>query len=165
MIQAVGANAHEKNLKNLLTKLRTYDIIKLQKDSRSPKNGERVDTMTNTNKITQKSAVEYVLANCEIPADVREKFESMLVSLEKKSGAIRKPTANQRENAELRGVIFELMEVGKQYRASELTKMLNAQRGSEFSAQRVSAILRQMKLDGEIAKIEEKRVSYFVRNA
>jgi len=118
-----------------------------------------------TNKVTQKSAVEYVLAHYELPADVREKFESMLVSLEKKSGAIRKPTPNQRENAELRGVIFELMEVGKQYRASELTKMLNAQRGSEFSAQRVSAILRQMKLDGEIAKVEEKRVSYFVRNA
>ena len=47
------------------------------------------------------------------------------------------------------------------YRASELTKLYNAAHGTELSSQRISAILRQMKLDGVVTKSEEKRVSYF----
>lgn len=120
--------------------------------------------MTNA-KMTQKMALDFVLANCEIPADVREKLEGMVVSLEKKHGATRKPTANQRENVEIRAALLDLMEVGKLYRASELTKIYNAANSAELSSQRVSAILRQMKLDGDVTKTEEKRISYFVRES
>lgn len=116
--------------------------------------------MTNA-KMTKKIALDYVLTNCEIPADVREKLESMLESENRKSGAIRKPTANQRENVEIRAALVELMEPNRLYRASELTKIYNSAHEVELSSQRISAILRQMKIDGVVNKTEEKRVSYF----
>lgn len=117
--------------------------------------------MTNTNKMTQKAALSYVLENCNLPADVHDKLTAMLASVEKKSGAIRKPTANQRENEVIRAKLVELMEPNRLYRASELTKIYNAAHDAELSSQRISAILRQMKLDGVVTKSEEKRVSYF----
>lgn len=116
-------------------------------------------------KITKKTAIEFVLANYDLPTDYREKFEAMLASEVAKANGIRKPTANQRENAELRVVILNTMSIGERYRASEIAKLLNADRDEPLSSQRVSAILRQMKLDGEISKVEEKRISYFVREA
>lgn len=117
--------------------------------------------MTNTTKMTQKAALSYVLENYELPADVHDKLSAMLASVEKKSGAVRKPTPNQRENEGIRAALVELMEPSRLYRASELTKLYNAAHGTGLSSQRISAILRQMKLDGVVTKSEEKRVSYF----
>ena len=116
-------------------------------------------------KITKKSTLEYILENCSLPAEYHAKVEAMLASEIAKANGIRKPTANQRENAELRGVILSVMEIGTRYRAMEIAKILNENRDTPLSGQRVSAILRQMKLDGEISKVEEKRISYFVREA
>lgn len=118
--------------------------------------------MTNT-KVTRKSALEYVLANYELPAEIAEKLDSMVAAEVKKASAIRKPTPNQVENKSIKSALFELMEIGVRYRAMELAKLYNESHGANISGQRVSALLRQMKLDGDVSKVEEKRISYFVR--
>lgn len=114
-------------------------------------------------KVTRKSALEYVLANCNLPADIHEKVESMLDAEVKRASAIRKPTANQVANEGIKDALLSLMEIGVRYRAMELAKLYNANHDAEISGQRVSALLRQMKLDGDVSKVEEKRISYFVR--
>ena len=51
--------------------------------------------MKNSEKMTNRKALDYVLENCDLPSDVSEKLSAMLVALDKKSGGTRKPTANQ----------------------------------------------------------------------
>ena len=52
-------------------------------------------------KVTNKSALNYVLTNFELPADVKEKLENMVAQLEKKSASPKKETKTQKENKEL----------------------------------------------------------------
>ena len=49
-------------------------------------------------KITNVKAIDYVIANCEVPTEVKEKLEKMREQFVKKNSAERKPTANQVEN-------------------------------------------------------------------
>ena len=63
-----------------MTTLRTYDIIKLQKDSRSPKNGERVDTMTNRKPTKRDNfnallAIPAVAENADLVAFIEHEIE------------------------------------------------------------------------------------------
>ena len=46
-------------------------------------------------KMTNVKAIEFVLTNCNVPADVAEKLTAMKASFEKKSSAERKPTPTQ----------------------------------------------------------------------
>ena len=48
-------------------------------------------------KMTNSKALAFVLANAELPADVREKIENIKASIDKKNSAERKPTATQTE--------------------------------------------------------------------
>ena len=57
------------------------------------------DIMEKT-KVTQKMALGYVLENCEVPADIKEKLEKMLEQVEKKaSSGSKSMTATQKANA------------------------------------------------------------------
>lgn len=100
-----------------------------------------------------------MLANCEIPADVREKLEIMLVQLQKKSSTDRKPTPTQLANEALKTAILNSMEAGSQYTVSDMIKTFPEL--SELSNQKVSAIVRGMVEAGTIVKTTEKRKSYF----
>lgn len=72
--------------------------------------------MMNT-KMTNKSALSFVLTNCEVPADVKERLEAMLASLEKRSenakGKERKLSPKQeqerKEREEFRSKVYETM--------------------------------------------------------
>ena len=112
-------------------------------------------------KMTQKVALNYVVANCELPTEVREKIESMIVSLEKKSAKSgeRKPTKTQIANEGFKEVILANMESGRLYTITELTKEMPF--GEELSTQRVSALVRQLKDCGAVVRTEEKRKAYF----
>ena len=112
-------------------------------------------------KMTQKVALNYVLENYELPAEVSEKLTSMVASLEKKSAKSgeRKPTKTQIANEGFKACILENMEVGRLYTVTELTKEIPF--GEELSAQRVSALVRQLKEAGKVARTEEKRKAYF----
>lgn len=111
-------------------------------------------------KMTQKNAIAYVIENCEIPADVKEKLVSIHVSLEKKaSHKSNKPTKTQVANEGFKNVILENMEHDRLYTITELVKEMPF--GEELSNQRVSAIVRQLKEAGKVERIEEKRKAYF----
>lgn len=122
----------------------------------TPQMAERVDTMT---KMTNVKALDFVLTNCDVPADVKEKLTAMKASFEKKASTERKPTATQVENAGYKQAILSVLEDGKKRTISDLMKDVPAL--GELSNQRVSAIVRQLTLSNEVVRVEEKRKAYF----
>ena len=115
-------------------------------------------------KMTNKKALNYVLANYEVPAEVKEKIEGMIAQLDKKSGAERKPTATQKENvAYADAIVTYLKDTGKSLTISDIIK--EVAEVSELTNQRVSAIVRQLKDAGTLIRTEEKRKAYFSYNS
>lgn len=114
-----------------------------------------------TQKMTQRMAITYALENCTLPEDVKAKFESMLVALDKKSakGGERKPTKTQIANEGFKEAIVNGMERDRLYTITELVKEIPF--GEELSNQRVSALVRQLKEAGLVKRTEEKRKAYF----
>lgn len=115
-----------------------------------------------TNKMTNRKALEYVVNNCEIPADVQEKLNGMIAALDRKAGVERKPTAKQTENIGIREALVAYINENAQgdgFTCSDLLKVCPAVEGK--SNQYVSAILRQAVLAGEISKGTVKRRTYF----
>lgn len=110
-------------------------------------------------KMTNAKALNFVIANCEIPEDVKEKLEKMLEQVQKKNSADRKPTATQKENVDLKVAILDGMEVGKQYTISDIMKSVPAV--ADLTNQRVSALVRQLKDEGLVVREEIKRKAYF----
>ena len=112
-------------------------------------------------KMTQKVALNYVVENCELPEEVKAKIESMIVALEKKSAKSgeRKPTKTQIANEGFKSIIVYNMEHGRLYTITEIAKEMPF--GEELSNQRVSALVRQLKDAGIVARTEEKRKAYF----
>ena len=116
--------------------------------------------MTNkmTNAIALNIAIE-VLGAEDKYTEVVEKLQKMLAQVEKKNSAERKPTATQKENAGLKDAILCSMEIGKQYTITDLMKSVAELDG--LSNQRVSALVRQLLLDGKVEREEIKRKAYF----
>ena len=112
-------------------------------------------------KMTNVKALEYVMANCELPTDVAEKLGKMKEQFVKKNSAERKPTATQVENADFKSAILDGMVEGKAYTIGELMKSIPAI--ADLTNQRVSAIVRQLKEDGLVTREEVKRKAYFTK--
>lgn len=112
-------------------------------------------------KMTNSKALAFVLANAELPTDVREKIENIKASIDKKNSAERKPTATQVENADFKNAILDGMESGKAYTIGDLMKAIPEI--AELTNQRVSAIVRQLKDDGLVTREEIKRKAYFTK--
>lgn len=112
-------------------------------------------------KMTQKNAIAYVLENCTVPDEVREKLEGMKAQLEKRSAKTgeRKPTKTQIANEGFKETILANMEPDRLYTVSELAKEIPF--GEELSGQRVSALMKQLKDAGKVLRTEEKRKAYF----
>lgn len=110
-------------------------------------------------KMTNVKALDFVLTNCEVPQDVADKLMAMKASFEKKATADRKPTPTQVENQGHKEAILSLLADGNQYTVSDLMKQIPAL--SDLSNQRVSAIVRQLTISGEVVRIEDKRKAYF----
>lgn len=68
-----------------------------------------------------------------------------------------KPTKAQRENAERKVGIAAVMQDGEVYTATDIATLM----GEGWSAQRASALLKQMKEAGQVVKAEVKRRAYF----
>ena len=117
-----------------------------------------------TEKMTNRKALAYALENCDLPAEVKAKFEKMIEQLDKKSGAERKPTARQTENAVIRERLVEFIdsnyvEGSEGFTVSDLLKAIPEFEGD--SNQHVSALLRQAIQAGEVSKGSVKRRTYF----
>ena len=108
-------------------------------------------------------AIDKALAG-ELTPEVIEKLEALKASLAKKSGAERKPTAKQTENAAVRATLVDFInenfaEGSDGFTVSDLLKECPAVEGK--SNQYVSALLRQAVLAGEVSKGTVKRRTYF----
>ena len=117
--------------------------------------------MSNT-KMTYGKAVDYVLKNCDLPEDVREKMGDLAVSLAKKNGSERKPTATQVANEGYKAAIMEyLTDVAEGKTVSDILKDVPAVAG--FSNQKVSALMTQLvdEGNGPVEKYSDKRRTYF----
>lgn len=113
-----------------------------------------------TDKMTNRKALEYVLANCDVPADVRGKMEAMIAAIEKKSGAERKPSARQIENEGIKGVILGQMEANRLYDIQTMLKTFDGL-GEAMTSQRMSALLKQLVDEGKVVRSVDKRKTYF----
>lgn len=110
-------------------------------------------------KITNVKALSYILTNCELPEEVKSKVEAMKASYEKKASAERKPTPTQTENASFKADILAFLADGNKYTVSDMMKGIPSI--ADLSNQRVSAIVRQLVVSGEVIRVEEKRKAYF----
>lgn len=120
--------------------------------------------MTNK-KMTNAMALEIALevmkeTDAEKYAEVIEKLDKMLVQVNKKSSANRKPTATQLENESLKEKIVEyLVNTGSKFTVSELMK--EVENLKELSNQRVTSLVTSLCGEGKVNRIVEKRKAYF----
>ena len=118
--------------------------------------------MSNTKKITKREKFEMLANITEVKANpmLVEFIEHELELLAKKNSAEKKPTAVQVENEGIKSVIVEtLTSKGEKMTISEMQKANEELAG--LSNQRISALVRQLKEDGKIERVEEKRKAYF----
>ena len=109
-------------------------------------------------KITNVKALAYVLENCDLTDEVREKVEKMKAQFEKKNSAEKKPTANQVANKGIQDAILEGMENGKLYTITDMIKEIPA--CADLTNQKVSALIRPL-INVSIERVEDKRKAYF----
>ena len=120
--------------------------------------------MTNK-KMTNAMALEIALevlkeTDAEKYTEVIEKLDKMLVQVNKKSSANRKPTVTQLENEGLRVKIAEyLTNTGKRLTVSEMMKEIEGL--EELSNQRVTSLATSLYKEGKINREVEKRKAYF----
>lgn len=112
-------------------------------------------------KMTNAKALTYAIEHGNFPAEVTEKLTKMLEQVQKKSSAERKPTATQTANEGFKAAILDGMAENRYYTITELMKEIPEI--ADLSNQRVSAIVRQLKDDGLVKRVEEKRKAYFVK--
>lgn len=114
-----------------------------------------------TNAMALEIAIEVMKeTDAEKYTEVIKKLDKMLVQVNKKSSANRKPTATQLENEGLRVKIAEyLANTGKRLTVSEMMKEIEGL--EELSNQRVTSLATSLYKEGKIDREVEKRKAYF----
>lgn len=110
-------------------------------------------------KMTKKVALSYALnALTNTPnsadidcAEVVAKLNEMLAQLDKKTEGPRAMTEHQKENETFKGCIMTYLESGEPKTATEILKEISVF-PSSMTIQRVTAMLRQLVLDGCVSK-------------
>lgn len=135
---------------------------KITKGELNSTNRERVDTMTKTEKMTNRKALEIAItAIGDTNADATAKLENMIAQLDKKNASPKKLTAQQEKNIAMSGEVlnFLLDHEGEGFTVSDLLKSVPALEGD--SNQHASALMRQLVLAGSVEKYTDKRRTYF----
>lgn len=117
--------------------------------------------MTNK-KVTKREKFEMLKAMSEVKANpmLMEFIDHELELLAKKNASEKKPTAQQVANEGLKQTIVDaLIENGGLMTVTDVQK--SCEELSALSNQRVSALLRQLKDDGKVERVEDKRKAYF----
>lgn len=114
---------------------------------------------TTTKKITKREKFEMLMTIAEVKANpiLSEFIERELELLAKKNSAEKKPTAQQAENEAIKETILE--NLTSRMTISEMQKTIPDL--AEYSNQKISALMRQLVLEGLVEKVEDKRKSYF----
>lgn len=113
--------------------------------------------------MTKKDYFNLLLTKEEVKTDEKlVKFiENELNLLAKKSSGEKKPTAVQLANEEIKESILDYMTANPNLVMTITDMQKNIEGLAELSNQKVSALVRQLKDEGKVEKIEEKRKSYF----
>jgi hypothetical protein len=123
-------------------------------------------------KLTKKVALSYAIAaltDSEIKSEFTKdqivaKLTEMIDGLEKKSGGEKALTEQQKQNMGFKVDILTFLADGKEYTATEILRSVPTF-PKDMSNQRVSQLLRQLILDQQVKKHEEKGKSLFSLNA
>ena len=120
--------------------------------------------MTNetTKRITKRTHFNNLLKISEVAKDPELVgfIEKELALLDKKNASEKKPTANQLANSTIKAAVLETMEDDTHYTITELLKLVpNLPEG--MTNQRMSALVRQLKDENLVIRIEEKGKAYF----
>ena len=113
-------------------------------------------------KMTKREKFEMLMAIDEVKSNpiLSEFIEHELELLAKKNTSEKKPTAVQVANEGLKQTIMDVLtENGGLMTVTDIQK--SCEELAELSNQKVSALIRQLKDDGKVEKIEDKRKSYF----
>lgn len=113
-------------------------------------------------KMTKREKFEMLKALSEVQANpmLTEFIDHELELLAKKNASEKKPTAQQVANEGLKQAIIEVLtENGGLMTVTDVQK--SCEELSELSNQRVSALLRQLRDDGKVERVEDKRKAYF----
>lgn len=111
--------------------------------------------LTKMDKFAMLAKIAEVEANPVLAEFVAHEMEL----LAKKNSGERKPTANQVANEGLKTAIVEGMEPKRLYTVSELMKVIPEL--ADSTNQKVTALLRQLVLEGVVVRTEDKRKAYF----
>ena len=108
-----------------------------------------------SDKMTNVKALTYALENCELPAEVVEKFEAMKASFEKRAASKSgKPTKAQLEAMAIAEKVAEAMTFGEVYEWKGIAELLPD--GEKRTAQRVTALMKRLIDSGRVTKAEVK---------
>lgn len=145
----------KKSFKRVLTSYLRYGIINIETNKKIRKGWCRImNKMTKREGYTRLLQLKEVIASQELTDFVNHELDL----LNRKNGSAKKPTANQLENEGLKDKILEtLKDVGR----STITELSKDGRVSQYSNQKLSAIIRLLILDGKVTRTEEKKVAYF----
>jgi predicted transcriptional regulator len=115
--------------------------------------------MTNK-KMTKREMFEQIKANYQLTEAEVAFIDHELELLAKKNASEKKPTAQQVANEGLKQTIMDVLtENGGLMTITDIQK--SCEELAELSNQKVSALVRQLKDDGKVEKVEDKRKSYF----
>ena len=127
-------------------------------------------TTTNTvakNTMTKVSALDYVLSNCQLPADVAEKLTAMRTQLANRASTPSKPTATQVENATLKVAMLETLAnsdrpltVAEVWENTAQLAEYNTD-GKRMTSQRVTALMTQLVKENAVVRDVVKGKAYF----
>lgn len=116
-------------------------------------------------KLTKKDRYNILLTYAEVKADEEMvKFiENEIDILNRKNSADRKPTAAQKENAELKEKILNLLADGRMRTCTEILKEIKDFSDKGYQLPKVSALVTQLydKGNGVVDRVEDKRKAYF----
>ena len=93
--------------------------------------------------------------------EVSAKLTEMFNALDKKSGAEKPMTEQQKQNLGFKSDMLALMADGKARTATEILNEVPSFAGTNMTNQRVSALLRQLILDNKVKKEVVKDKAYF----
>lgn len=121
------------------------------------------NTNTTTRKPTKRDNFTALLKLSEVKADPKlvEFITHEIDLLDRKNTVDKKPTATQVANEGIKADIKAFLDAhkGEKYTVSALMKSVPAI--ADASNQKVSSLVRQMVLDGQADRIEDKRKAYF----
>ena len=119
--------------------------------------------MTKTKKMTKREMYTKILSFAEIQADPElvKGIQHEIELLDRKNSSDRKLSKNAEENVHLKAEILKIMskEPDRLFTATEIWKQM--ENWDDLSNQRISALLKQLKEEGKIKKVEEKKKSLF----